>query len=166
MLGDYYKTNPEVSTLVDAAVEVVRWFNNHSWCLEKLSEEQITTYQKSWALILPVITRWTSHFCSLSRLLQVNKALKLTATRHGEEFIEYGKRSTALVIRPACSQKLFQGIGSPKEHYPLCRYYYLATGPRIGQTHRAAVVNERQGRIVGCRTVVAKTCWHALCGDE
>jgi hypothetical protein len=84
----------------------------------------------------------------------------------GEEFIEDGKRSTALVIRPACSQKLFQGIGSPKEHYPLCRYYYLATGPRIGQTHRAAVVNERQGRIVGCRTVVAKTCWHALCGDE
>lgn len=89
MLGDYYKTNPKVAMLVDAAVEVVRWFNNHSWCLEKLSEEQITTYQKSWALILPVITRWTSHFCSLSQLLQVNKALKLTATRHGEEFIEY-----------------------------------------------------------------------------
>lgn len=56
MLGDYYKTNPKVAALIDAAVEVVQWFNNHSWCLEKLGEEQITTYQKSWALILPIIT--------------------------------------------------------------------------------------------------------------
>jgi hypothetical protein len=38
---------------------------------------------------VPVITRWTSHFCSVTRLLQVNKALKLTATRHRDEFIEY-----------------------------------------------------------------------------
>jgi hypothetical protein len=89
MLGDYYKENPKVAALMDTAVEVVKWFNNHSWCLGKLSEEQTTTYKKVWALILPVITRWTSHFCSLSRLLQVNKAVKLTATRHREEFLDY-----------------------------------------------------------------------------
>lgn len=89
MLGDYYKENPKVATLVDTAIKVVKWFNNHSWCLGKLGKEQMMTYKKVWALILPVISRWTSHFCSLLRLLQLNKALNLTATRHREEFLDY-----------------------------------------------------------------------------
>ena len=91
MLGDYYKDNPNVAAIVDAAIEVVKWFNNHSFCLGLLNEEQMTTYKKIWALILLVITRWTSiaNFCALSRLLQVNKAIKVTATRNRDELIEY-----------------------------------------------------------------------------
>jgi hypothetical protein len=89
MLGDYFRDNPKVSAIVDAAIEVVKWFNNHSFCLAHLNKEQMTTYQKNWALILPVITRWTSNFCALARLLQVNKAIKVTATRNREEFIDY-----------------------------------------------------------------------------
>jgi hypothetical protein len=89
MLGDYYKDNPKVAAIVDAAIEIVKWFNNHSFCLGLLNEEQMTTYKKIWALILPVITRWTSNFCAVSRLLQVNKAIKVTATRNRDELIEY-----------------------------------------------------------------------------
>jgi hypothetical protein len=66
MLGDYYKKNPKVATLVDQDVEVIKWFNNHSYCLGKLRDEQLITYEWAWALILPILTRWTSHFCSLS----------------------------------------------------------------------------------------------------
>jgi len=54
-----------------------------------LNEEQMTTYKKIWALILPVITQWTSNFCAVSRLLQVNKAIKVTATCNQDELIEY-----------------------------------------------------------------------------
>ena|ERR1700676_3041483 len=89
MLGDYYKDNPKVAAIIDAAIEVVKWFNNHSFCLGLLNEEQMTTFKTIWALILPVITRWTSNFCAVSRLLQVNKAIKLTVTRNRDELIEY-----------------------------------------------------------------------------
>ena len=89
MLGDYYKDNPKVAAIVDTAIEVVKWFNNHSFCLGMLNEEQLTIYKKIWALILPVITRWTSNFCAVSWLLQVNKAIKVTATRNRDELIEY-----------------------------------------------------------------------------
>jgi len=89
MLGDYYKLNPKVSMLVDAAIEVVKWFNNHSYCLGMLNAEQLTMYKKVWALILPVISWWTSHFCSMSCLPQVNKVVRLTATQHQDEFLDY-----------------------------------------------------------------------------
>src|SRR5882762_6840223 len=89
MLGNYYKDNPKVAAIVDVAIEVVKWFNNHSFFLGLLNEEQMTTYKKIWALILPVITRWTSNFCAVLRLLQVNKAIKVTATCNQDELIEY-----------------------------------------------------------------------------
>ena len=78
-----------MAAIVDTAIEVVKWFNNHSFCLGLLNEEQMTTFKKIWALILPVITRWTSNLCAVSRLLQVNKAIKLIATRNRDELIEY-----------------------------------------------------------------------------
>ena len=56
MLGNYYKLNPKVSILVDAAIEVVKWFNNQSYCLGMLNAEQLTMYKKVWALILPAIS--------------------------------------------------------------------------------------------------------------
>ncbi|KAF8238859.1 hypothetical protein L208DRAFT_1375062 [Tricholoma matsutake] len=70
MLGNYYKRNPKVATLVDQAIKVIKWFNNHSYCLGKLRDEQIITYEWAWALIMPIITCWTSHFCLLSQILQ------------------------------------------------------------------------------------------------
>ena len=90
MLGDYYKQNPCVAAVVDSAIEVIKWFNNHSFALGLLNTEQAITYNDTiWALIVPIITRWTSHTCSLSRLLQVNKAMKLTATWNRDELINY-----------------------------------------------------------------------------
>jgi hypothetical protein len=54
-------------TSLTLALDVVKWFNNHSQALDKLQIEQIITYDsKSWSLILPVITRWTAHYLSLT----------------------------------------------------------------------------------------------------
>ena len=46
MLGDYYKDNPNVAAIVDAAVEVVKWLNSHLFCFRLLNEEQMRTYKK------------------------------------------------------------------------------------------------------------------------
>ncbi|KAL6303689.1 ribonuclease H-like domain-containing protein, partial [Sparassis latifolia] len=93
MLGDYYKHNPQVKTVVDAALEVIKWFNNHLFALGVLNEEQQLMYHKILALILPVITRWTSHFCSLSCLLETWKALQITSIKHNVKLIESAGRS-------------------------------------------------------------------------
>ncbi|GBE85739.1 hypothetical protein SCP_0802610 [Sparassis crispa] len=93
MLGDYYKHNPQVKTVVDAALKVIKWFNNHSFALGVLNEEQQLMYHKILALILPVITRWTSHFCSLLCLLETWKALQITSIKHDVKLIESAGRS-------------------------------------------------------------------------
>src|SRR5436190_19871909 len=89
MLGDYYKNNTRIANIIDAAVEIVKWFNNHSYALGVLNVEQASIYAgKIWALIIPVISRWTAHFCSLSRLLDMNRALQITALKHEAELIQ------------------------------------------------------------------------------
>jgi hypothetical protein len=81
-LGDYYKTNSDITALIDHANEIIKWFNNHSFALGLLNGEQMSMFHKILTLILPVVTCWTSHFCSLSRLLEISKALKVTAMKH------------------------------------------------------------------------------------
>jgi hypothetical protein len=87
ILGDYYKTNSDITALVDHANEIIKWFNNHSFALGLLNGEQMSMFHKILALILPVVMRWTSHFCSLSRLLEISKALKVTAMKHEDKLL-------------------------------------------------------------------------------
>jgi hypothetical protein len=91
MLADYYKANSKIADLIDSAIKVIKWFNNHSYALGLFNAEQLATdklLRQPLALILPVITRWTSHFCALARLLAVNKPMKLTVTRCEDELID------------------------------------------------------------------------------
>ncbi|KAJ8595427.1 hypothetical protein M405DRAFT_759096, partial [Rhizopogon salebrosus TDB-379] len=76
ILGDYYKANTDISAVVDNANEIIKWFNNHSFALGLLNTEQVSMSNRALALILPVVTCWTSHFCSVSRLLEVSKPMK------------------------------------------------------------------------------------------
>ncbi|OJA09942.1 hypothetical protein AZE42_14003, partial [Rhizopogon vesiculosus] len=62
ILGDYYKANMDISALVDNANGVIKWFNNHSFALGLLNGEQMSMSDKVLALILPIVTCWTSHF--------------------------------------------------------------------------------------------------------
>ena len=72
---------------VAKALVVIKWMNNHSRALGLFLQEQVFTYHKFLALILPVITRWTAHFFSLRRLLTVEKALKFAWLKHSETMI-------------------------------------------------------------------------------
>lgn len=50
--------------------------------------EQVVTNNKILLLILPVITRWTAHYLSLRRLLQVEASMQTAWIQYKQEMIE------------------------------------------------------------------------------
>ncbi|KAF8890190.1 hypothetical protein BD779DRAFT_1438833, partial [Infundibulicybe gibba] len=79
VVGDYFKLKTRFVKVVDDALEVVKWFNNHSRALGILKEAQRAQSQKVLGLVLPVITRWTSHYLSTRRLLELEYIFRLLA---------------------------------------------------------------------------------------
>jgi hypothetical protein len=94
MVSDILKRNGDLVTCANEAVEIIKWFNSHSVALGLLRKEQIHTYKKACALILPVLTRWTTHHASCTRLLDINKAIKsVTITQEEELLTAAGKKA-------------------------------------------------------------------------
>jgi hypothetical protein len=88
IVGDYLGLRSEFLTCVPKALLVVKWMNSHSRALGIFRREQLQTFSKSLSLILPVITRWTAHYLSLTRLLEVEIALKACWMKYGPQMIE------------------------------------------------------------------------------
>ncbi|KAH7917096.1 hypothetical protein BV22DRAFT_1026972, partial [Leucogyrophana mollusca] len=88
VVGDYFKMKGRkfVETASNAA-EITKWFNNHSIAYGIFNREQELTYSKALTLILPVITRWTAHYLSFSRLLEVKTPLACCVMKHRNELI-------------------------------------------------------------------------------
>ena len=76
IVGDIFKIKGSFIETIDNALEVVKWFNNHSRALGILWDIQCQLHEQPCSLILPVLTRWTSHFLSVCRLLQLEQAFK------------------------------------------------------------------------------------------
>ncbi|KIL60077.1 hypothetical protein M378DRAFT_14359 [Amanita muscaria Koide BX008] len=87
IVGDYLSLKLPFQDCVPKALIVIKWMNNHSRALGLFRQEQLYTYQKFFALILPVLTRWTAHYLSLRRLLTVEKALKAAWLKHSDTMI-------------------------------------------------------------------------------
>lgn len=87
ILGDFLKANKDIAAAIDDAMTIANWFISHSFALGVLNEEQALLYTVILALILPVITRWTAHYCSTVRLLRLKKAITITVIKHEEELI-------------------------------------------------------------------------------
>lgn len=51
VVGDYLKAKTPVVLVLDVALEVIKWFNNHSGVLAVLRQEQIRQYGRVLALI-------------------------------------------------------------------------------------------------------------------
>jgi len=56
IVGDYLSLKLPFQDCVAKALIVIKWMNNHSHALGLFRLEQLSTYQKFWALILPVLT--------------------------------------------------------------------------------------------------------------
>ncbi|THU98904.1 hypothetical protein K435DRAFT_720273, partial [Dendrothele bispora CBS 962.96] len=74
VVGDVLKIKIPLIRVVDRALELIKWFNNHSIALGLFKAEQLTFRTSFLVLILPVLTRWTSHFLSLDRLCELETA--------------------------------------------------------------------------------------------
>lgn len=88
LLTDYLKHERGYLNIVDQAVEVIKWFNNHSVALGLLRIEMLQVVGKMLALILPVLTRRTSHYISTSRLLEVQKLMRVCVYKWGKTLLE------------------------------------------------------------------------------
>ncbi|KAJ7495202.1 ribonuclease H-like domain-containing protein [Mycena latifolia] len=58
------------------AIEVIKWFNHHGTALDLLRAQQQMSFGHFLALILPIITRWVSQYCSLRRLKKLERAIR------------------------------------------------------------------------------------------
>ena len=88
IVGDFLGLKEEYLKSVKDALEVIKWFTAHSTALALVNDEQRFTYQgRWWALILPVITRWTAHYLSISRLLKVKPAVRSCSYRHHDTLL-------------------------------------------------------------------------------
>ena len=72
---------------MDQAIEVIKWFNNHSRALGLLKQRMLEKLFKVYVLILPVITRWTSHYLSCKRLLLVATAMRTLVLDFYDELV-------------------------------------------------------------------------------
>jgi hypothetical protein len=97
ILGDALKASAELRGALSAAATIVKWFNSHDRALFLLCEEQRHVFGKARALILPVITRWTSHYLSTNRLLQIKDAVTGVVERYGPELITSVGREDAAI---------------------------------------------------------------------
>jgi hypothetical protein len=87
IVGDYLGLRADFLTCVPRALQVIKWMNSHTRALGIFRREQLQTYHKFLSLILPVITRWTAHYLSLRRLLEVEVPMKASWLKYGEEMI-------------------------------------------------------------------------------
>jgi hypothetical protein len=77
VVGDYFKLKLPFIKIIDEALEVVKWFNNHSRALGMLREEELAKGLRILVLILPVLTRWTSHYLCMRRLLALEYCFRV-----------------------------------------------------------------------------------------
>lgn len=86
-MGDIFKAKGLFVEIIDDAVEVIKWFNNHSRALGMLKTAQHEKLGKIFALIKPVITRWTSHYLAICRLLELEIPFKQLLLDHHDDLI-------------------------------------------------------------------------------
>jgi hypothetical protein len=97
IVGDILRLKLDFLRAISLSLEVIKWFNGHDAALTLLRTEQKFTFNgKFYALILPVVTRWTAHYLSTTRLLKLKGAVKSCCARHEDALlICAGKESKA-----------------------------------------------------------------------
>lgn len=92
IVGDIFKAKGVFVEIIDDAVEVIKWFNNHSRALGLLKKVQLAKIGKILALLKPVLTRWTSHYLAIRRLVQLEIPFKQLLLDHSHDLLLAGGR--------------------------------------------------------------------------
>ncbi|DBA87596.1 TPA: hypothetical protein ACH3X1_004619 [Trebouxia sp. C0004] len=89
-LADYLnpkKTNHIYMDIVAEAVELVTWWIRHSVPYGMLKDKQTAVDGMTTALMLPVVTRWGSHYVAIKQLLKTEFVMKLLALEKRADLI-------------------------------------------------------------------------------
>ncbi|KAI0027258.1 ribonuclease H-like domain-containing protein, partial [Vararia minispora EC-137] len=73
------------SDTIDDAVEIIKWFNSHSVALGLFQDVQRGHFPNILALILPALTRWTTHYQAISRMNHLRLAFIILLARPDAE---------------------------------------------------------------------------------
>ncbi|OCH84208.1 hypothetical protein OBBRIDRAFT_741971, partial [Obba rivulosa] len=78
IVGDYLKLKGPHADVMDQALDVAKWFVHHSRALALLQQEQVSRHPdaRPLTLVLPVITRWTAHYLTCTRLLELEVPMR------------------------------------------------------------------------------------------
>jgi len=87
IVSDYLSLKLPFQDCIPKVLMVIKWMNNHSHALGLFHQEKLCTYQKFWALILPMLTQWMAHYLSLQQLLTVKKSLRAAWLKHSDTMI-------------------------------------------------------------------------------
>ena len=71
--------------LREQALDVIKWFTHHSRALAILQDCLVQRGSHRLTLILPVLTRWTSHYAACSRLLRLENDMRVLAIDYAEQ---------------------------------------------------------------------------------
>ncbi|KZV65826.1 hypothetical protein PENSPDRAFT_756143 [Peniophora sp. CONT] len=86
VVGDIFKVHGPFIQVMDDALEVIKWFNNHGRAHGLLGQAMRKRLGREYSLVNPVLSRWTSLFHAADRLLRTRDAM-LDVTINREELI-------------------------------------------------------------------------------
>ena len=109
IVGDVFKAKGRFKKIIDKALAVVKWFNNHGRALGLLRRVMMEKMNKVLALILPIITRWTSHYLSVDRLLELEDCLIQVVLSFKDELITCAGKTSKV---KAVAQRIIKIIRS------------------------------------------------------
>ncbi|KAJ7041926.1 ribonuclease H-like domain-containing protein [Mycena alexandri] len=82
--GDYLKIKAPWMAAAKLANEIIKFFNHHQFPLDLLRAQEMLTIGHYLALLLPVLTRWLSQYCSMRRLKKLERQIKVVVIQHEE----------------------------------------------------------------------------------
>lgn len=75
IVGDYFKAEDVLLEFATQACELITWLRSKVAFLGKISELYKRSHGRAKTVIRAVLTRWTSHFLSFSRLLELRATI-------------------------------------------------------------------------------------------
>jgi len=75
VVGDYFKSQQQSLEHMDSATNLIAWLRSKTLLLAILQKAQMDATGSAKAVIRAVITRWTSHYMAIKRLLELKPSL-------------------------------------------------------------------------------------------
>jgi hypothetical protein len=109
--GNYLTIKAPWMDAAKLAIEVIKFFNHHQTPLDLLRAQELLTLGHFLALILPVLTRWLSQYCSVRRLKKLERQILVVIITHEDTLrLCLGRKQEQIAI----AEKVIQTCKDPQ----------------------------------------------------